>query len=189
VSDATSLNAIDRELAGADPNADLDLTPRDITPKTGARNWFPILVVVAVAAGIIAVLFTVLGDAALFIYNADQAVAEREELGQQRFRLQGSPVGNTVETVEGGLNAVAFTVNFEGQLVDVVHQGVPAEQFQSGVPVVLEGAWREGALPLADGASDGHYFVSDVMIVSHDNDYRLDNEQRLSDAEDGGQQQ
>jgi len=168
-----------------DPSG-LDLTPRDISPRRGGRSWWSILLVVLIAAAIVWVLLRALTDSTLLIYNADQAVAEREELGDQRFRLQGSPVGNTVETVEGGLNAVAFTVNFEGQLVDVVHQGVPAEQFQSGVPVVLEGAWREGALPIEDGASDGHYFVSDVMIVSHDNDYRLDNEQRLSDAEKGG---
>lgn len=142
--------------------------------------------VVLIAAAIVWVLLRALTDSTLLIYNADQAVEQRVELADNRFRLQGSPVGNTVDVTEAGEAGVGFTINFEGQLVDVVHIGAPAELFQSGVPVVLEGSWRQGITSIDGGANDGWYYVSDDMVVKHDNDYRLENEDRLKEAEEGG---
>ena len=48
-----------------------------------------ILVILAVAGF---VLVNALGDATLFFYNADEAVAQQAELGTDRFRLQGTVV-------------------------------------------------------------------------------------------------
>lgn len=165
----------------------LDLTPRNLTPRSGGRNWLSIGLMVLIAAAIVWVLLRALTDSTLLIYTADKAVEERLELADTRFRLQGSPVGNTIDVTEEGEAGVGFTINFEGELVDVVHIGAPAELFQSGVPVVLEGSWERGSLGLQSGANDGWYYVSDDMVVKHDNDYRLENEDRLREAQEGGE--
>lgn len=175
----------------------LDLTPRKVAPVPGAgsrRKLIPTLLLVAVLGGMGFVLFRTLGDAALFFYNADQAVERRDELADQRFRLQGTPFGDavTTEITRDGRaeTAVVFPVQFDGVTIDVVHIGSPAELFQPGVPVVLEGAWVQG-LPqgigeIDGGSGDGWHFASTDMVVKHDNEYRNDNRERLDDAEQGG---
>ena len=176
--------------------SDLDLTPREVAEQLGRerRRWGPMLVLVAVIAIMGFVLFRTLGDAALFFYNADEAVERRGELVDQRFRVQGTPFGEAVETDidrDGRLEpAVVFPIQFDGVVVDVVHVGAPAELFQPGVPVVLEGAWTEG-LPggvetVDGGANDGWHFASTDMVVKHDNEYRNDNRERITEAEEGG---
>jgi len=177
------------------PVDDLDLTPRDleVAPSRTRRRWLPMLVLVAVIASVGFVLFRTLGDAALFFYNADQAVERRDELVDQRFRVQGTPFGDTVTTEiqrQGRSEiAVAFAIEFNGVVVDVVHIGSPAELFQPGVPVVLEGAWTSGlpagVEPIEGGADDGWHFASTDMVVKHDNEYRNDNRERILEAEQG----
>ena len=77
---------------------------------------------------------------------------------------------------------------FGGEAVDVVHFGDPADLFQPGVPVVLDGRWVEEAAAV-DGfpavADDGWHFASDRMRVKHDNDYINDDDydERLARAE------
>ena len=126
----------------------------------------------AVVAGAVALLVAnLLGDAALFFYNADEAVQRRDELGSQRFRVQGTPLDEPVAVFSGDTPALAFAIGFEGVVMDVVHTGDPPDLFQPGVPVVLEGAWRNTSSPVTS-AGDGWHFASDRMLVKHDNDYR-----------------
>ena len=141
--------------------------------------------VAGVAAAVMLLVNNLLGDAALFFYNADEAVERRDELGSQRFRIQGTPMAEAVEAFEGDRPVLVFAIGFEGTVVDVVHTGDPPELFQPGVPVVLEGAWQQGSGPVA---ADGWRFSSDRMLVKHDNDYRDrdDYEQRLTEADQGG---
>ena len=126
----------------------------------------------AVVAGAVTLLVAnLLGDAALFFYNADEAVQRRDELQSQRFRVQGTPLDEPVAVFSGDTPALAFAIGFEGVVMDVVHTGDPPDLFQPGVPVVLEGAWRNTSSPVA-GDGDGWHFASDRMLVKHDNDYR-----------------
>ena len=180
---------------GTVAGVNLDLTPREVGPaQSRNKRVLPMLVLAAVVIGLGVVLLQTLGSAALFFYNADEAVERRDELVEQRFREQGTPFGDpiSVEVERNGLQelGVAFPISFAGIVVDVVHVGSPAELFQPGVPVVLEGTWKTG-LPagidqITQGANDGWYFASTEMIVKHDNEYRNDNEERLDDADDGG---
>lgn len=167
----------------------LDLTPRDLTPVT-KKNWLPAAILVLVGAAIIAVLFLTLGSNSLFIHNVDDAVSERLELGDKRFRIQGTPIGNIAEDIwqsdTGTEAATVFTIRFNGVLTDVAQLGSPAELFQPGVPVVLDGNWQSGDVAVEGGAADGWVFVSDNMVVKHDNDYRLENEERITEAINGG---
>jgi cytochrome c-type biogenesis protein CcmE len=168
-----------------------DLTPRPPRP-TRARRVTPIVLVVVIVVAIGALLFKTLGDASLFFKNADQAVAERDKLGTERFRLQGTVMPDTVQEGEvDGQGAVMFSVSFNGTEVDVVHVGNPPELFKPDVPVVLEGRWTNGVAPngtFTHGVNDGWYFASDRMLVKHDSQYESENKARLREADEGGQQ-
>jgi cytochrome c-type biogenesis protein CcmE len=174
-----------------------DDAPLDLTPRTSAASMRkrhrtgPLLVIAVVILGIGALLVKTLGDASLFFQNADQAVAQRIELGDKRFRMQGTVLADTVVATEvDGQAAVQFSVAYNGVEVDVVHVGDPPQLFKPDVPVVLEGRWTQGNapqnVPFAHGVNDGWYFASDRMLVKHDSSYTAKNGERLTEADEGG---
>ncbi len=169
----TVADPVDEESGEAGP---LDLTPQASRPQRRARNPFSIAVLLLVVAGVVFVLLRTLGDASLFFYEVDEAVSLRAELGSERFRVVGTPQPGLVETRLDGQAAVVFTLCVADVLADVAHLGDPAELFQPGVPVVLQGFWVSGEPPgigsLTAAAGDGWYLRTDHMVVKHDNDYR-----------------
>lgn len=112
------------------------------------------------------VLLRNLGTATVYFKTADEAVAERAELGNDRFRLEGTVVPDTVLT-KG--ESVSFSVEENGASVDVVHRGDPPELFRPGIPVVLEGHFS------------GRVFESDRMMVRHSSEYKEKNPERFED--------
>ena len=150
----------------------MELTPTAARPrKRRSPVAYVVLVVVLIALGF--VVAKALSSASLYFYNADEAVAKRDELGDQRFRLQGTVLGGTIEESD---DTVDFTVAFNGARVDVHHEGSPPELFEPGIPVVLEGRWD----------ASGDFFDSDRILVKHSEEYEADNGDRLQDAEQGG---
>ncbi len=153
----------------------MELSPRT-TPESAApkarhrRNPWIYGVLVAVLLGLGVVVYQGLTSASLYFYNADEAVEQRDDLGDRRFRLQGTVLGGSVETTDDG---VEFTVVYDGARVDVRHDGDPPELFEPGIPVVLEGRWS--------GTED--VYESDVIRVKHSEQYEADNGERLEEAE------
>ena len=126
----------------------------------------------ALVAGAVAFLLVKqLSDATVFFRNADEAVADRDELGTKRFRLQGT-VGETVGT-EG--DAVRFDVEYHCVTVQVHHEGEPPELFKPGIPVVHEGHF---ATPPSD------VYESDRIFVKHTEEYLEDEGDRVERAEE-----
>ena len=167
----------------------MDLRPRPARPaRRGIRRWGPVLVIALVVLVIGLILWRVLADATLVFREVDDAVERREELGEDRFRMIGSPVSGSRQDVslDDGRPAVAFSVTLDGVVADVVHIGAVSDQFQPEVPVVIDGQWVQSSA-YARVADDGWYFASDRMLVKHDNDYRVDNQDRIDDAEQRGQ--
>lgn len=180
------------------------VVPRSAVRRGGRwRRGAAAVAIAAVATSVALLIANLLGDAALFFYNADEAVERRDELGSRRFKIQGTPLAEPETAFKGDLPVLVFSIGFNGVVVDVVHAGDPPDLFQPGVPVVLEGAWERrsdaaslgldagyeaegGALP--DRASSWH-FVSDRMVVKHDNDYRDrdDYQERVVEADSGGE--
>ncbi|MEM7141068.1 MAG: cytochrome c maturation protein CcmE [Actinomycetota bacterium] len=156
--------------------------------RTRTRRWVP-AAIASVVALLIVVLVWNLFTGALFFYNVDEAIERRDELGDDRFTLQGTPVGcSIVEGAQGDDVVTAFSITFNGALIDVVHRGEPAELFEGGTPVVLDGKWVDAAPGVTgfDGlADDGWHYSSDRMRVKHDEDYINDDgyEERLAEAE------
>ncbi len=172
-----------------------DSNPVDLTPRgaagTAHSKWLPIAVVIAIVVAVGGLIWFLVTNSQSFL-EADVAVAEREEQGDRRFQLLGSPIQDSAE-VEGRTVVIddeqfaPFTVAFDGVKVDVLSREIPPDLFNCGVPVVLEGNWvRDPAPPGIEwpvGANDGWYFQTDRILVKHDNDYTED---RILDAEERG---
>ena len=158
----------------------LDLTPRtSVSPAAaGASGDRTKKVVLGGVLGlvVIALAFVAwqgLSNAALYFRNVDEAVEQRADLGDTRFRMQGTVVPGTVEsgTTDAGATAVLFTVEHNGVEAAVRHVGDPPELFQPGIPVVLEGRWSMTA----------DTFESDLILVKHSETYEEENPDRVDD--------
>lgn len=152
----------------------MDLTPRDAALEEYGPRRRPLYYVVGLLFAVIIgfLLFKGIGDATEFFLNADEAVEQKDDLAQRRFRLQGRVVAGTV--VEDG-DRLNFTVEFNAVQVDVRHNGTASDLFQEDIPVVLIGNWNK----------TGEYFVSSQVLVKHTNEYEADNEDRLDKAKAG----
>lgn len=109
-------------------------------------------------------VFQGLGNATLYFRTADEAVAQRAQLGDRRFRIEGDVVDGSVQRVG---NDVSFTLTSKSVEVPVRHQGDPPELFRPGIPVVLEGHFQ------------GDHFASDRMLVKHSETYVAKNPERV----------
>jgi len=133
------------------------------TTGTGSRRrlWLAGGVVVVALGFLVA---QGLGNATLYFRTADEAVAQRESLGDRRFRIQGDVVAGTISQTG---NDVSFTLAKNNVEVPVRHRGDPPELFQPGIPVVLEGHF------------DGQVFDSDRILVKHSETYTAENPERV----------
>lgn len=149
-------------------DAELDLTPApaavtptEATPRRRWRNWL-IMGVFAAAIGVL--VFQALTSARVFFYNVDEAVADRAELEDRTFRLQGTVINEPVTDASG---AMVFTVGHNGVQATIRHVGEePTDLFEVGIPVVAEGRW------------DGDEFESQQLLVKHSESYVADNDAR-----------
>ena len=129
---------------------------------TRRRLWLAGVVVVA-ALGFL--VFQGLGNATLYFRTADEAVAQREQLGDRRFRIEGDVVDGSVRQTG---NDVSFTLTKNAVEVPVQHKGDPPELFRPGIPVVLEGRFQGG------------HFSSDRILVKHSETYVAENPERVT---------
>lgn len=137
---------------------------RPPAPVASRRRLIAVGVVVAAAIGLL--VFKGLGDATVYFKTADEAVADKDELGSRRFRVEGAVVTGSVR--QAG-DEVAFEIISAGETVPVVHRGDPPELFKPGIPVVLEGHWR------------GDVYASDRIMVKHTTEYREKNPERVDE--------
>jgi cytochrome c-type biogenesis protein CcmE len=155
----------------------VELTPKVDpvpAPSRPPRRWMAGVVVVVLLVVIGGLVYKGLSDATLYFRNADEAIAEREELGDRWFRLQGTVVDDPVE--QDG--ALVFEVTYNGAVVEVHHTGdAPGEMFKPDTPAVLEGRWDDS----------GAFFASDNILVKHDETYETeeDYQKRMQEADEG----
>ncbi len=150
---------------------DEDLPPVVTTRRPRrTRPWRVVLASVLVLAAVAFLVSKGLGSATVYFKTADEAVAERQDLGIRRFRIQGTVKAGTIRQDEGRL---LFTILGDGgAVVPVVHTGgQPTGLFKDSIPVVLEGRW----------AGEGDAYASDSIIVKHSETYRADNPARVDD--------
>ncbi len=122
---------------------------------------------VIVLGGLVALLLGVLvfgnlNSNLVYYLKPREALSRKAEFDDgRRFKLGGMVAPDSVRRTPEGLRfAVAAGTAPDSASVPVVHHGAPAQLFRSGVGVVLEGAWK------------GSRFVSDSMMVRHDENYQ-----------------
>jgi cytochrome c-type biogenesis protein CcmE len=120
----------------------------------GRRRLIVAALIVLAALGFLVVRG--LGNATLYFRTADEAVAQKQQLGARRFRIEGNVVAGTVREAS---NEVNFNIESKGVVVPVAHTGDPPELFKPEIPVVLEGHFQ------------GDTFASDRIMVKHSEDY------------------
>lgn len=141
--------------------------PRRRKEEAVKRGRSAILLSVAVLlAGFF--LWKGLSNATVYFKTVPEAIAERAQLGNRRFRLEGLVKAGSVK---GDDKAVRFVVEEDGKEIAVIHSGSPPELFKPNIPVVLEGHF-EGT---------GNTFKSDRILVKHTEEYRKDNPDRVQD--------
>lgn len=120
------------------------------------RYWR--FVVPAVLFGVVIVgLLISLRSNLVFFNTPTEVVAETP--GDTRMRLGGEVVPGSVLSDDEGVD---FDVTDGITVVGVHHQGAPQQLFQEGIGVIVEGTW------------DGAAFISDAMLVQHDEQYRTE---------------
>ena len=113
------------------------------------------------AAGLVLVLFgfltfNLLNDNLVYFRTPTEVVNDATD-SAGRMRLGGQVVPGTVRQTQAN---VRFEVGDGQNVVLVIHEGSPAQLFQEGIGVVVEGRW------------DGREFRSDTMLIKHDEQYR-----------------
>ena len=126
------------------------------------RLWLAGIVVLA-ALGFL--VFQGLGNATLYFRTADEAVAQRAELGDRRFRIEGDVVDGSVRQVG---NDVSFMLTKNAVQVPVQHKGDPPELVRIGIPLVRDARFREDHLS------------SDRIMVRHSETYVPENPERVT---------
>lgn len=137
-------------------------------PPVSARSRRRAVLAAVIIAGVLGVLAVQgLGNATLYFRTADEAVAQRDELGQKRLRIEGTVVPGSIE---GEGTATAFRIASRGVSVPVRNTAQPLGIFREDIPVVLEGRFAEGSAT----------FESDRIMVRHDNEYVEQYPERLT---------
>jgi cytochrome c-type biogenesis protein CcmE len=151
----------------------------DVTPRTGehtrsagggrTRTYLAIGGIVVLVGALGLVVFNGLTDAATFYYNVDEAVAKQDELGDQRFRMQGNVIEGSIDETDAGVD---FVIAFGDAELPVTHVGTPPELFNEEIPIIIEGNFV------------GDEFHSDEILIKHDSTYEEENDARLRQAQE-----
>lgn len=152
--------------------------PPPVTPRSHAvrraasrRLWLAGIVIVA-ALGLL--VYKGLTTAIVFFKTANEAVAERSQLGNSTFQLEGTVVHGSVHRV--GATQVRFEITQGGATIEVDNSGDPPQMFRPGLPVVLVGHF----------VGSGDLFASDQIMVKHSQQYIAAHPNRLKPAKGAG---
>ncbi len=141
------------------------MTAAPVSDRRRRRALFAVGLCVAAIAAIV-VLTVVLSENVVYFRTVSEAVAQRHDQGNDRFRIAGEVVPGSVHETKQG---VRFRVTDGKATATVLHVGDPPELFKPGAPVVCEGHWGAGKA-----------FDSDRIMIRHGNDYqppKVDSEQ------------
>ncbi len=136
-------------------------SPAAPTPPPGNRRKGRYIVAASICGLVVVVaivLLVVLADNVVFYRTVSEAVRDRTNQGQSRFRLAGAVVPGSVTETKSGVD---FAVTDGKKTVRVVHLGDPPELFKARAPVVCEGHWGTGLV-----------FDSDRILIRHGSTYK-----------------
>ena len=132
--DAESSDAGDFVAAGRPPaRAGVSPLPPRRRPRTTRAQRGRMWVVGILILGAIGFLvYKGLTSAIVFFKTANEAVAQRAQLGNTEFQMEGDVVNGSVHHVGG--DVYRFAVASSGVTVDVENTGSPPQMFRPGLP-------------------------------------------------------
>jgi cytochrome c-type biogenesis protein CcmE len=141
------------------------VTTPPVRPAPKRTRYVAAAVVCGLVVVIGIVLVVVLADNVVYFRTVSEAVADRKNQGDDRFRIAGAVVPGTVRQ---RARTTDFEITDGKHTVRVVHRGELPRIFESQaskqrpktVPVVCEGKWAQGLT-----------FDSDRILIKHDEDY------------------
>lgn len=136
-------------------------------PVTATRAIIALLVI---AVALTFVIYKGISNAIQYFYTAQQAVAQKSQLGSKTFRLEGIVVPGSIKDTQSGVD---FQVRFANTVVPVVEIGSPPQLFQPTIPVVLVGHFQ------------GNYFWSNQIMIKHTANYVAAHPNRIKNAGGG----
>ena len=154
----------DEQAPGVDDRVVRDSSGTAVGRSKGRLRFAVVGLIVLVALGFL--LAKGLGSATLYFKTADEAVAQRDQLGTRRFRIEGVVVGQPAKQADG----LHFVIENNNQDVNVLHTGDEPALFQPNIPVVLEGHFDPSGT-----------YLSDRILVKHTASYTDKHPDRVKD--------
>jgi len=159
--------------APRDPAAGPPPAGRAPVTVTRPRHTVRYVVVGIVLVGaLVFLLVKGLGSALDFYLPADQAVAQKAQLGDKTFNLEGVVAPGSIHSTASGVD---FVVTSGSTRVSVHNTGSPPQLFQPDIPVIAVGHFA------------GDLFASNQILVKHSSTYIAQHPARVT-APDGSKQ-
>ena len=143
-----------------------------LSPPDAAAAPGPTACSSLVLVGVGVVAYQGLTSASLYFYNADEAVAQTDEPRRQAHPRPGPRAGRRRATARRRRSPSPSRST--ASRCRSHHERRPAGAVRAGHPGGARGRW----------AARGESFMSDAILVKHDEQYEADNGDRLDDAED-----
>ena len=142
------------------PTSEVRQGPAVPPPRRRRRaSWRVLAVFVLLAVALVFLLVEGLGSSLDYFDTVSQAMAHRQTLGTQTFRLEGTVVPNTIHATAAGSD---FSICEGSDVVHVANTGSPPSLFKARVPVVVVGHFT---------STTSDDFVSNSILIKHSNTY------------------
>jgi cytochrome c-type biogenesis protein CcmE len=142
------------------PTSEVRQGPAVPPPRRRRRmSWRVLAVFVLLAVALVFLLAEGLGSSLDYFDTVSQAMAHRQTLGTQTFRLEGTVVPHTIHATAAGSD---FSICEGSDVVHVANTGSPPSLFNARVPVVVVGHFTS---PTSDD------FVSNSILIKHSSTY------------------
>jgi cytochrome c-type biogenesis protein CcmE len=142
------------------PTSEVHQGPATPPPRRRRRlSWRLLAVFAALAVALVFLLVEGLGSSLDYFDTVSQAMAHRQSLGTQNFRLEGTVVPNSIHATDAGSD---FSICQGADVVHVANTGSPPGLFKGRVPVVVVGHFTSVT------STD---FVSNSILIKHSSTY------------------
>jgi cytochrome c-type biogenesis protein CcmE len=142
------------------PTSEAHQGPATPAPRRRRRiSWRLLAVFAVLAVALVFLLVEGLGSSLDYFDTVSQAMAHRQTLGTQTFRLEGTVVPNSIRATNAGSN---FTICQGSDVVHVANTGSPPQLFGSRVPVVVVGHFT---------SDTSDQFLSNSILIKHSSTY------------------
>ena len=142
------------------PTSEVHQGPAMPPPRRRRRmSWRLLAVFALLAVALVFLLAEGLGSSLDYFDTVGQAMAHRQTLGTQTFRLEGTVVPDSIHATGAGSD---FTICQGSDVVQVANTGSPPQLFGSRVPVVVVGHFT---------SETSDEFVSNSILIKHSSTY------------------